>query len=242
MKKTLGMVLTCWVLLGTGRAAADEAEKLLDEAIRAHGGTAGLTRARQMLRTATGVAILPGGGESKISEKLLTDLPDRYRQELELGPQHILIVLNGNRAWQVTGGTTQEVGKEMLAEGREYAYALYLSTLIPARREKRFETKVVADAEVFGRKAAGLKVSCKGREDVRLYIDKKTGLLVKVNYSTVDAGLTVEKELFFSDHKDFNGVRLPTTVALFVNGKKFIDFKSASYTFPRQDEKSFAKP
>jgi hypothetical protein len=244
MTKNLGVCLTCWVLLGgTSQAADDMAAKVVNEAIRAHGGPENLGRARRMLRTAEGALSL-GGGASQFSEELLVDLPNRSRHQLMLRPQgaRFLTVVNGERGWQVAGGATQDLGKDRLREVHDDLYLLYLTTLMPLRLEKRFTLKTVADADVQGKKAAGVQVSCKGHEDIRLYFDKGTHLLVKTARQTQVAGLPVNKEVIYADWKEFGGVKLPSTLIETHNGNKYLEIRSARYTFPKPEDRSFAKP
>lgn len=243
--KTLSLWLSCGVLLGAaGAVTADEAaDRLLDRAIRAHGGADNLARARRMLRTDSGT-IAVGGGNAEFTEELLVELPERSRHQVTLKGRgaRFLAVVNGDRGWQVVGGATQELGKDRLREIRDDLYLLYLTTLTPLRKERRFTVKAVADADVQGKKAAGVRVSCTGHGDVRLYFDRGTGLLVKAVRQTLQAGLPVDKETVYGDHKEFGGVRLPTSIVETVNRNKYLQIHSAKYTFPRVDDRSFAKP
>ena len=243
--RKMSVWLTCWVVLGgISSAAADEAtDKVLDRAMRAHGGADKLARARRMQRSASGTLAV-GGGNAEFSEELLVDLPDRSRHRITLKAKGtaFLAIVNGERGWQVAGGATQDLGKDRLREIRDDLYLLYLTTLTPLRKEKRFTLKAVPDVDVQGRKAAGVQVSCQGHGDVRLYFDKGTGLLVKAVRQTLVAGLPVDKETAYSDHKEFGGVRLPTSILETVNGNKYLELRSARYTFPKVDDRSFAKP
>lgn len=243
MKKNLGVVLGCAVLLRlAGPVSADDPAKVLDDAIRAHGGADKLTRARQMLRTARGTLAVVGM-EQKFSEELLVALPDRYRRTitLESGPR-FLTVVNGERGWQVAGGATRDLGKHRLREVRTDAYLLLLATLVPQRTEKRFTRKAIPDVQVQGKKAVGVRVSCKGHDDVSLYFDRDSKLLVLASSKTSVAERAVDKNTSYSAFKDFDGVRLPTKIEETVNGSNYLRLHSVSYKFPKVEDKSFAKP
>ena len=242
MRGKFGLLLACCLVLG-GRAAAGEAEDVVDKAIRAHGGADKLARVKQMQRSDTGTLSL-GGGAAPFKDELIVDLPQRYRLDLVFGPQktNITVVVNPAGGWQVTGGGAAELGKERLHEQREEMYVLYVQTLVPLRKERGFTLTSLPDAKVQGRKAAGVKVVSKGHIDVRLYFDKDSGKLVKVSRTLPVAGLSLEKDTLLSDYKRFGGVELPTRIVEYDNGSKTAEIKSATYSFPRITEKMFARP
>ena len=86
-------------------------------------------------------------------------------------------------------------------------------------------------------------VKSKGHDDTRLYFDRETGLLVKIARFTKSGGATVEKEYLYSNHKEINGLQLPTRAVEMINGRKFSEIKSASYKFhSRVSSFSFTRP
>src|SRR6202011_4293737 len=99
------------------------------------------------------------------------------------------------------------------------------------------------EAKVNGQPAAGVKVASKGHADAKLYFDAATHLLVKIERTTREAGLSLDKEYLFGDHKDFDGVKLPTRLTETLEGKKASELTSASYKFPsKPDDAAFSKP
>jgi hypothetical protein len=135
-----------------------------------------------------------------------------------------------------------EVGKEELSDLQEEGYMWWVLTLVPLK-DKAFELTTLPDTTVDNRPAAGLKVSSKGHEDIKLYFDRDRGLLVKAERKGKEVGLPVDKAYQFSDYKTFDGVQLPTKYVEFTNGKKFLEVTSITYQFPtRVEESTFAKP
>jgi hypothetical protein len=99
------------------------------------------------------------------------------------------------------------------------------------------------EAKVNGEPAAGVKVSSKGRPDVKLYFDKKSHLLVKAERQAAEAGETALHEETYGGYKEFDGLKLPTKVMRSVGGKKVSDTTEAGYKFPdKVEEGTFAKP
>lgn len=245
----MGLGLVAGMLAGTP-AAADEAPSasaVIDAAVKAHGGMANLAQTEQMTRHAAGVMSF-FGQELVFKDTMVVHLPDRWRWSLiaDQGGQkvQILFVVNGQRGWQLTGGiAAMEMPRERVAELREEIYVLGLATIVPLKQDSGFEFEVLPEEKVGDQPAVGLKVRHKGRPDVRLYFDKTSGLLVKIQRQARDAGITVNKEYLYAAHKSFDGVQLPTKYTELTNGKKFVDVGEIRYEFHRRlDERLFEKP
>jgi hypothetical protein len=125
---------------------------------------------------------------------------------------------------------------------QDEAYFLWVCSLIPLK-EKGFTLTALPTIQVNGRPAVGVKVDSQGRGAVQLFFDQRDSLLVKGVYQSREAGLTIPREIFFSEFRDFDGLKQPTRQVTFVNGKKTEEWTFESYRFPTQiDAKEFAKP
>jgi hypothetical protein len=240
----ISLVLLAAFLTAAPALGADDAEKVIDQAIKAHGGADALSKANRCTRSMTGTMIL-NGMDLNFSQELTLDLPDRYRLETELGAdkRKLTIIVNGDKGWRVAGGTTQEISPEGLNVSREEGHVIYLSSLVPLRRDKGYTLKLLADAKVQGKPASVVQVTLKGKADAQLYFDKDSGLLVKISRKTAIAGLLAQHEYTFADHKTFSGVTLPTRWQELINGARYLDGKVLSYSFSSSpDDKLFAKP
>jgi hypothetical protein len=228
---------------------ADEASAavaVLDQAIKAHGGPENLAKTQLMIREAKGVMNF-FGQQLPFNDELIVQLPERWRWVLNGGSAgqkvQILLVINGQKGWQSVNGQVVEVPKDRLADLREEGYVLWLTTLISLKRETGFDLTVLPDARVNDRPAAGIKVARRGHVDVKLYFDKDSGLLVKIERRAREAGLEIDKEYLYSEHKMFEGVSLPTKYLELTGGKKFVEVSEISYKFPPAiDESKFDKP
>jgi hypothetical protein len=245
MARTLAACLILSLPLAARAGDDDPTLEVLDQAIRAHGGEKNLARLQTAIRTSQG-STTAFGKDIPFTEELIVQLPDRFRQTIELGggqKGRLLRVLNGDRAWQSTGGAVGVVPSERVTELRGEAYLLWLLTLLPLRNEAGFEALPLAESKVFDRPAAGIKVKRKGQADVSLYFDKATHLLVKMQRKITEADQSLEQEYLYGDHKEFDGVRLPTRISEMRNGKRFTEQTGVSYKFPRSpDETAFGKP
>jgi hypothetical protein len=223
----------------------DTALAVLDQAVGAHGGEANLVKVQTAVRSSRGLSAT-FGKEVPFTEELILQLPDRFRLTVELGGAQkgrILQVVNRDKGWQSTGGAVSAMPAERIEELREEAYLLWLATLAPLRKEADFELAPLAESKINDRAAAGIRVKSKGHEDVRLYFDKETHLLVKLARRGKEAGQPFEQEFLYGEPKEFDGVRLPTRITEMRDGKRYALWTDVSWKFLRSpDESTFSKP
>jgi hypothetical protein len=246
MRTIAGWMLLCGVALAAAPNAVageqEEALALVDRAVKAHGGADALNKAQALVRSGTGTMTL-FGNTSSFTDEVTWSLPDRLRLAMEVEKKYRLtMVVNGDKGWQSAGGPTVDLGPARLAEVRDEMYVLWLTTLMPLK-QTAFKLSPLPEIKVNGAAAVGVKVMSKDKADVKLYFDKKTNLLVKIERRATEGGQKVDKEYFYSDHKDFDGVKLPTKQSEWINGRKFSELTGATYKFPKKlEEAVFAKP
>jgi hypothetical protein len=245
---SLSAVLTLLLAAGERSWANDRelALAVIERGIKAHGGEEALGQIHIASRVAGG--FLPAAGENvPFADEFLIQLPDRVRLQVVYGSgqskSRMLVVVNGDKGWQSTGGAVTDMPKERLAEILEEVYVFWITTLVPLKTDNQFGLAPLAEVKVSGRPARGVKVTRKDRPDLRLWFDNETGLLVKIERKAHVAGKLAEKEYSLSDHKEFDGVLLATRRVETVNGKKSFDLTVTSYKILKQvDETLFAKP
>lgn len=235
------------VLLAPAGAAAqdDAAKKIVEQAVQAHGGAEALAKTRLMVQTYRGEITNLGSTIPASCEETM-QLPERDRcsYTLEAGAQKVLVQLgiNGDKGWRSSGGAAKEMARAEWDEQRDRAYAAWLMTVLPLQKEV-FELKVLPEIKVGDAPAVGVEVKRKDRPDVKLYFDKKTNLLVKVERRAKDAGQEVNVEYVLSEPKTFDGVKLATKRLELANGKKAAEWTLERCKFPEKvDENTFAKP
>ncbi len=187
------------------------------------------------------------GQDEAFAGEVTSRLPQQFRhyEVLQVGNQslQVLVVVNGDRGWQSSGGAVVAIAPERLKELREEAYAQWLTTLLPLKQKAALHVASLPEAKVNGKPTLGVKVSSKEHAEVRLYFDKKSGLLVRMERTAAEAGQSVTREETYRGYKEFNGVKLPTKIIQTVGGKKVREITEASYRFPeRIEEATFAKP
>jgi hypothetical protein len=250
MRTFLAMLFICGLFSGPKAIVrADDqtsATAIVDTAIKAHGGLDNLMKTQKIIRKATGVMSF-FGQEVPFTDELVLQLPERSRYTLEGGPQgqktRFILVYDGDKAWQSAASATSEAPKDRLDMVRDEIYFLWLASLVPLKTHTGFTLAVLADAKVNDRNASTILVSREGRPDLKLFFDKASGLLVKAERKTKEAGVPMEKEYFYANYRNVGGVNLPTRYQEQSNGKKVVDVSSISYEFLSSvDDKLFAKP
>jgi hypothetical protein len=250
MRFNLAVVLGLVLLAGGSPVAdgrdADQAQTVLDHAIHAQGGLDQLAKTQLMVRSAKGTMQL-FGQDLPFSDETTLQLPERWRMKLTSGPAgqqtEIMLVISGDRGWQSLRGQVTEIDRQRLGELREEVYALWVTTLVPLKKEAGFVLTTLSDARVDDQPASCLNVAQRGHADIKLFFNKQNGLLVKMEHRTREAGLNVLKEYTYADYQVFEGVRLPAKLVELANGKKLTDVSRISYKFLDQvDASTFAKP
>jgi len=243
MRKVLALV---FCLVAAGQVAAQESPRaVIEKAIQAHGGADQLRKARMLVRSFKG-EIFSFGATVPFSGDVTMSLPEqcRWSFEVKAGGQGVPVSLaiNRDKGWRSGGGAVKEMTKQELDEQREEAYTIWVCTLTPLL-DKPFELAPLPETKVNGEPALGVKVTNKGHADIKLFFNKQTGLLVKAERRGTEAGLEVAKEYLFSEHKDFDGVKLPTKNVEMSNGKKVADWTATGYKFmSRVDDNLFSRP
>jgi hypothetical protein len=235
------------LLLGRGGAGAADSDvvAIVDKAIKAHGGAEKLDPERAIHIKSKGTFDI-GGGADFTSESTTQGGKFRTVLQASLGGQEVTVtaVFDGVKAWQKVNGETKEQEGDLLNETRESAYALRLRRLAQLR-DKSLELSPLGEAKVNDRPAVGIKVASKGHRDVKLFFDKKSGLLIKTERRMLDAMTQQEilEEWIVQEHQEADGLKVPKKILLNHDGKKFLEMENVEVTFPKSLAKDeFAEP
>lgn len=252
MQRSLWATLVMALILAgaTWNWAADNVEPkaVIDKAIQAHGGEEKLAKLKVRQFKLKAKMSIPGVGEVQITGEMFQQLPKQTKSvmRLEAGGNKLNIteVINGDEGWISQNGQMRPLSEKEIAERKERLYRDYLETLLPLKG-KDYELSALEEDEVAGKAAVGIKVSSKGHEDVKLYFDKASGLLVKVEYRATDqrTGEEVIRAAVFTNYKEFDGLKYPVKAILYEDGKQTMEAEITEVKFPEKlDESVFAKP
>jgi hypothetical protein len=228
-------------------AEQDDAKKIIDKAIKAHGGQEKLTKLKAVTMRLKGTIHSPGG-DIPFTGEVVTQGVGQRRLALDAetnGTKFTFVqVLNGDKGWQKINDDTQELSADQLAEAKEQAYESWAATLAPLD-DKAFALSSLGEVKVEDRPAIGIRVSSKGHRDVNLYFDKELSVLVKseIRVKDEESGMEVNQESTYSDFKEIDGIKEPTKIVVKKDGKPFVE---ATVEQVKREEKAddsiFAKP
>lgn len=241
------------LLLAAGTASAQETPRaILERAIKAHGGEERLSRVRADKVRLQGKLVMPGkDGPVAVpfTAETTVQLPSQFKNVVELNVSAdrkftLVQILNGDKGYVTLDGQPQKLEPAALAEMRETMYVDRAVRLVPLLTDNGHELGALGEVKVNERPALGIKVSAKGRKDLRLFFDKETALLVKTEHILEDGmGKEVRQEGYYSDFKDLGGYRRPTKVAAFRDGKKVMEAELLDVKyFDKIDDAEFSKP
>ena len=246
MRKTWTNLLAVALILGwCGGARAekkDEARAILTKAIDAAGGAAKLEKQKAATFKEKGTYYGMGDGGLPYTGKYSLQFPGQFRMEIE---GVFTMVLDGDKGWIKSPEGTKDMDAKQVAAERFAHRAGWMASLIPLQ-DKAFTLTVVDGIKVDDKPTVGLKATRKDYPQVLLYFDKTSNLLVKSEFKTESAELmfkVVTMEVFYSNHKEVDGAKVPTRIVLKRDGKKYVEAEVLEYKAEgKLDQKVFAKP
>jgi len=244
------------VLVLTGPVRADDQadiKAVIEQAVKAHGGEANLTKYKASTWKAKGKIEVMGGidftGE-------WYEMDGKIRFSIDMSIMGTAVnstqVITREKGWlKVTAGgnavVDMEMTKDMIDEGQEQIYAQRVMSLVAfAAKEKGLELTTLGEVKVKDKPCTGVRVSSKGRRDVSLFIDKETHLVVKGEHRVKDfqeGEREFNQEYFMGDYKDFDGIKEATKFVMHRDGKPFLDGEVTEYKhLDKLDDGLFQKP
>ncbi len=241
------IVLGCLLLLLGGRAAADEARRLLDRAIQAHGGEERLSKTKIGRLTAKVDGASVGSGTFKVTWEEVFDLPRRYKRTIdgEFGGQtfHREITVNGPKGWFRQGQAAPQpfaVTDPLAIE--QHWHAVLAQLLLLRNKDNRFT--LLGEEQQGGRSLVGIQVSgAQGKAN--LYFDKSTGLLARARRPMPNllAGGEMIGETVYEDYREVGGVQYPMHLRSSNRDSSILNIRISSVEFlDKLDARVFAKP
>jgi hypothetical protein len=236
-------------LLFTSAAARaqDTPRALIERAIKAHGGEEKLRRLRADKVKVKGVLVV-GSREAPFTGETSVQLPSQFKNVLQITVDNrtfsLVQVLNGEQAHIVVDGQPQKLEPAALAEMRETLHLDRAIRLVPLLTDRLFDLTVLPETKVQGKPVQGIRVTAKGRKELRMYFDRATSLLVKTEHHVGDkTGKEVRQEEYYSNFRELGGYLRPVKVVAFRAGTKVMEAVVTEVKYyERMDDAEFAKP
>jgi hypothetical protein len=187
-------------------ARAQDAEKIVDQYIKAQGGAKVLSKVQTL--TIEGTITDPADGKSG-TYTLDTKLPNRYYSELVLSDHNVIEAYNGKSAWHQTaaGEITTLVGVE--GAQLEAAGQYYNSRLLNAKKNK-LGVAFIGHAQVRGKDALQIEITTPAGLKREVFFDPQTHLVLEE--SAPIGG--IEEQILYDDYRPADGLKLPYKIEL----------------------------
>lgn len=251
MRKILWVGLAGCLALGLASSGQSgeqaQLQALVDKGIKAAGGDKALGKFKAGTCKLKG-KILEGGKDAAFTFDASLQGTDKVKLDGEVDVQGMqakaTFVLNGDQAWFKMMDKVDEAPKGAITAikdmTRTFRYAYTLSLL----KDKAVTLSALGEVDIDGKRAVGLKVATKDRADIHVFLDKKTSLPLKAEFTfTNKNGGDETLELRFSDYKESNGIKHFSKVVLKQKGKNVLEAEFSGFKWVDKLENSvFEKP
>ena len=227
--RRLALMVLAFGFLGIVAAATDAGDKdaaaVVQRAVKAH-FPKGLDEKNKAVRTKTKGTLSVLGMKIEFTQDVSVHVP-KFKEVMEMSVMDkkitVTSVYNGKEAWIRAGDTDVPVNDDILNAFKEAAYAMDLMQGAFGS-DKTVKYSLVGEVDVKGKKATGVTVSKKGKNDINMFIDKSTGLITKIELRTRDlmANQEVTEERFITEYQEVAGRKVAKKVEVLRDGKEFL--------------------
>jgi hypothetical protein len=214
LRLPLLLLQTAFLLFAFSTAArAQDAQKIVDQYIKAVGGSKALAKAK----TVTIEGTFHTSDDKTGTYTLSTRLPNRYYSEIVVGDTALIEAYNGKSAWH--RATDGEFATLVGAEGfqLEAAGQYYNSHLVDAKKNK-IGLGFAALSKVRGKDALEIEVTAMTGVKRHIFFDPQSHLIVK-EAATIGG---IDQEILYDDYRPVSGLKIPYKLELH-RGNDFYD-------------------
>jgi len=187
-------------------ARADEAQKIIDQYLRAVGGSKAVSRL-QTLSIDGSVAVIGDAAPGTYTFRIKR--PNRFYTELRANGDTLIESYNGKSAWhQAADG---EIGTLLGHDAVEMEIAAqYYNARLESLAKRKVGATYKGEAQVHGRAAQEVELTYPAGVQWHVFFDLQTHLILEEKAQI--AG--IPREIYYEDYRDVNGVRVPYKIEL----------------------------
>ncbi len=218
----------CWTWCAPS-IFADDATEIVKKAIQAHGGAENLKKYLGIRAESKGTLSFMGM-DFEFTTQSVAQYPDKQKTTIQIdfmgNSISIVQMINGDRISFTVNNMAQDVPEDQKVELKRGIEMQKVMNLTPLLEEKGYELKVIPGVKVNDRDTVGIAVTGQDRPEIKVYFDKETLLMTKVERKALDpnmGGAEVTQETILADYKEFNGVKKPMKTVILQDGKKFME-------------------
>jgi hypothetical protein len=221
-------------------SGGDDGRAIVARSIKAAGGEAKLNKFHAQTWNEKGTYYGMGEG-LPYTARCAMHAPDQFLMEIK---GIFTMCVNGDTGWINADGKVTDMTKEEIEAERGNMRAGVIASLVPLKN-KAFEVKAAGSAKVGDMDTLVVEVSRKDYPTTKLYFDKKTDMLVRMEYRAKAKDLKFQEvpmEMNFSNFKEVEGAKMPHTMVLKRDGKRYVEADVMDLKSGHVDAKTFAKP
>jgi hypothetical protein len=204
--RLLAATVVCALLGWAAPARAQDAQKIVDQYIKAQGGSKSLSKVQTLTIEGTFSSAADGNAGTYTFD---TKLPNRYYSELVVGDRSVIEAYNGKSAWHRTA--TGEIVTLVGIEGTQLeAAGLYYNSRLVNAKKNKLGIAFVDHAQVHGADSLQIEVTTPAGLKREVFFDPQTHLVVKE--SAAVGG--IDEEVFYSDYRAADGLKIPYKIEL----------------------------
>jgi hypothetical protein len=213
------ILITAVMGLTLDKAVAQPAatgKEILEKAIKATGNKFGNIRGPLLWMT-RGIQHQNGSEEPFVAQ-FASRWPDWFRREVE-GKETATV--SHSDAWLTTPDGVAILSGRDRTEMFRQVRIIWATRLFPLQDEAQYRLKPIPGVTVDSRGTVGLRITHTDGHQFEFYFEANSYLLSKLTAKLQRPGVSEEEtvEAYFSVHRSFAGVRMPTKVRVFYNGK-----------------------
>jgi hypothetical protein len=184
---------------------AQDAAKIVDQYIKAEGGSKALSK----MQTLTLEGTFSGADGKAGTYTFNTKLPNRYYSELVIGDRAVIEAYNGKSAWH--RDTAGEIATLVGAEGAQLeAAGLYYNSRLVNAKKNKVGIGFAAHAQVRGKNALEIEATTNAGIKRHVFFDEQTHLILKEE-ATIGG---IDEQILYDDYRTLDGVKLPYKIEL----------------------------
>jgi len=187
-------------------ARADEAQKIIDQYLKAVGGGKAISRL-QTLSIDGSVAAFGDAAPGTYTFKVKR--PNRFYTELRANGDTLIESYNGKSAWHQ--GADREIGTLLGHDAVEMeATAQYYNARLESLAKRKVGAAYKGEAQVRGRAAQELELTYPTGVQWHVFFDAQTHLIVEEKAQIAGT----PREIYYDDYRVVNGVKVPYKIEL----------------------------
>ena len=241
------LVLGMLAGLASRAAAADDPIDIVKKAITAMGGADKIEKFKGSKTTTKGTLSLLGM-DIEITSESVSMYPDKQKNTMSMQVMGntftVVQTIVGDKISMKLNGADQEIPDAQKSELKQSTALTRLMNLTPLLSDKSYKLKALGDSKVDGKDVVGIEVSSDKLKATKLFFDKTTHLIAKVERMGLDptGGAEVKQEMVYSDHKKTQGIMRPSKTTVLSDGKKMLESTTTKLELMEKvDDKEFGE-